>query len=67
VKSIYWIAVPVSAALLTPWFNTTVAQAAPAPPGYRSDEILRSVTTAVDGIVPIRRGWYDTATQNGLA
>jgi hypothetical protein len=56
----------ISATLVALVLNTAVAQAQPAPPGYRSDEVLRSVTTATNKVAPIRRGWYSVTDQTGF-
>jgi hypothetical protein len=42
------------------------ASAEPAPPGYRSDEILATAFTAADQNVPIRRGWYSPSDGVGF-
>lgn len=65
-RRIRMLVIPISAALVALALNTAVAQAQSAPPGYRSDEVLRSVTTATGGVVPIRRGWYNPTDESGF-
>lgn len=45
--------------------SSTIVYAAPPPPGYPTSQIMAQVKNSKYGTIPLRRGFYDSATNKG--
>lgn len=59
------LSVALASFLATLFIFAAPAQAAAPPPGYPTSEIMAQVKNSKYGTIPIRRGFYDSATNKG--